>query len=204
MQIPVTITWKSIGWIVAAIGAVISATTYAVWEVRKDVIEDLRRQISVYEQSKGWKLPETLAQLNVISEKLQEQFSERALLDKLKVEKQRALEANGDLQRRLTVSENLNASLQARTASLEADLQKSIAQTTTINLKQGESADLVRNRLSLGVSSIYSSWVTGYLDNESISINVGQNRSLEVSGKKCVLTLKRIEQSTAMFAFSCV
>lgn len=86
MPINISITWKVLASILGIIGTVGAAIIYTTWEIRKDYIEDLKSQISAYNQAESWKLPDTLKKLNSVSEKLQSQLSANEEIKKLKIQ----------------------------------------------------------------------------------------------------------------------
>lgn len=203
MQITIPITWKTIGTAVSILCIVISTTAYAVWEFRKDYIEDLKNQISTYAQSHTWKLPETLKNLNKISSKLQLQIIEKDLLEKLKKENQRIAEDNQKLLTKITVTESKVSEQSKEIETLRAELQKNYLQSDQIKLIEGDSAELVKNELTFGLSNILSTSIMGNLNNDQIYLDIGGNKAINWNGKKCLLILKRIEKPHAIFAFTC-
>jgi|GEM_PF-3229244 len=203
MDITIPVTWKSVGTAITALIGIIGTTSYVVWEVRKDVVDDLKRQIATYEQSKTWKLPDTLTQLNGVSNKLQRQLATQEQAQALKLDNARLVKQSEVAAEQLTKLDSELKSQTARLRELEAELQRSLATFEQATLKEGESVDVVKNRLVLGVSSIYFSWVSGSLNNEGFRLDVGRSKSMNISGRQCSLVLSRIKSKSATFKFNC-
>ena len=201
--IPIPISWASAGWTITAFAGIVCTASLAVWEVRKDVIEDLERQIAAYAQSQTWKLPETITQLNTVSEKLQRQFSTQAEAEALKADNARLVKQGEVMSEQLSKLDAQLKSQAGRLHQLETEMQRSLSAVEQVTLKAGESVDIVKNQLFLGVSSIYSSSMMGRLNNESLHLDIGQSHSLDISGKKCSLLLSRVELKAVTFKFSC-
>src|SRR6218665_1099263 len=83
---PVTLTPGQLWVAITVVGTLVAATATVTWEVRKDAIEVLKRQVEAYEKSSTWKLPETLLEIKKASETLTMQLSDRRELEALRSE----------------------------------------------------------------------------------------------------------------------
>lgn len=203
MPINVDLTWKKIWSIAGFLVTVIGVTIYLTWEIRKDYIEDLKNQIAVFNQSESWKLPDTLKKLNGVSEKLQSQLADAEELKNLRTEVSALQETNKKASTSLAVATNRSEQLSQELVSLKTELRKSLAESSQFKLREGQSAELVKNQVIFGVSAVASGLVLGYLNNESVSLRIGGHLPVSFNDQPCKLTLIQTENNVATVSFNC-
>lgn len=204
MPINLSITWKVLASILGVIGTVGGAIVYITWEIRKDYIEDLKSQIAVYTQAESWKLPDTLKKLNSVSEKLQSQLSASDEIKKLKLqitaselEQAKAKIAAAEA---IEKSENLSKSV----STLKQELRKGLSESTQFTLREGQTAELVKNRVRFGMSSIGSGYIAGNVNNDRISLSLANSFPIMVNDEPCTISLLQTSNYlTATISFSC-
>ncbi|WP_146038501.1 MULTISPECIES: hypothetical protein [unclassified Pseudomonas] len=203
MPINVSVTWKVLWSIIGFLTTVVGATIYLTWEIRKDYIEDLKNQIAVYNQAESWKLPDTLKKLNTVSETLQSQLASAEEIKNLKtalaISEAESKKSALKLVEATTKAEELSAEVD----SLSYELRKSLGDTSQFKLREGQTAELVKNRLVFGVSSISSGIVWGYVNNDSVTIKIAGSQTVRVNNELCSITLIQTEYPTATISFSC-
>ena len=203
MPVNVAVTWKVVWSILGFLVSVMGATAYVTWEVRKDYIEDLKNQVSVYNQAESWKLPDTLRKLNDVSEKLQAQFSNEAKIEKLTLEKTAAETSVKKLESQLASSTSQNKVLTATVTDLQRDIRRSLTPATQFTLKEGESFELAKNQSVFGLSSLFSNSIIGKLNGERVSLELAGTLSIDVGGEQCALRLIQTRFPTATLSFAC-
>lgn len=207
MPVNIVITWKILWYSLAVaasvIGTIIGATSYTTWEVRKDYIEDLKNQVSVYNQAESWKLPETLKSLNIISDKLQSQLSASEEIKKLK--HNIAVYESTEAKSKSMLSEaNANVKkLEGQISTLEYNLRKSLAEQTQFTLKEGQAAELVKNRIIFGMSGIGPGYILANVNNDPVNIRIAGSTSITVDNELCTITLMQTHYPSATISFSC-
>lgn len=167
-------------------------------------INDLNNQIKAYEKSNKWKLPETLKQLNLVSEKLDKQLQSQDDFAKLGNEVSELKKNNSQLTQDFKKAQSENVSLQARTKQLTDQLNQALITPRQIDLTGGSSAELVKNHITFGLEEVYSTWIAGNINNETIRLNVGNYKLVEVLDKTCTLRLTKISGPAAQFSYTCL
>jgi len=196
---PVTITPKQLWGAITVVAALIAATAAVTWEIRKDVVEALKRQVESYEKSTTWKLPETLAEMKRTSEALSIQLAERKELVALRVESAKAREEVARLEAGLKESTG-------KLASAQSTLDNIIRKAESVELAEGQSAALVENTIFLGVRIVTSTSTHIVLADRNEAINVGESRAFTFGSKSCRVTLLRISEGAprrATFGYGC-
>lgn len=192
-QIPLSYILAGLPVLVALFGT----TAYATWEIRKDYIDDLKRQIETYEKSNSWKLPATLNALRQASDTFQLSASERKELAQLRVESA----ALRSLNQKLTVAHD---DARKRLDSAQAELARLSVPVTTVRLLQGDSQFLIGNTVNLALIYPRSSGASIRLANRERSIDLGETIEFEARSKqKCELTLVKASVVDAHFVISC-
>ncbi|AVH39522.1 hypothetical protein AL532_25990 [Pseudomonas monteilii] len=166
-------------------------------------INDLKNQIDSYEKSSSWKLPETLKQLSSVSAKLEKQIQAQADLEKLKLENEKLEKINKELTKKLDTATEESGTLRTQISTLSDQLRETLITPQELALSNGTSAYLVKNKIALGVETIYPTWVTGYINNDYISLNIGNLKSINVMNNTCTLRLTKIVPPSAYFSYTC-
>ena len=203
MPINVALTWKKVWSIAGFLATVIGVTIYLTWEIRKDYIEDLKNQIAVFNQSESWKLPDTLKKLNSVSEKLQSQLADAEELKKLRTEVSALEETNKKAATSLADATNKAEQLSVEVVSLKTELRRSLTESSQFKLREGQTAELVKNQVVFGVSAVASGLVLGYLNNESVTLRIAGYLPVRFNDEICKLTLIQTENPVATVSFSC-
>ena len=193
---PIQLTPKQLWGAVTAIAVLLSVTAAITWEIRKDYIDDLKRQLETYEKSGTWKLPETLSEIRSASQLLTLQLSEKQELDRL-----RKLESS-----LLAEKKQLEATLKQTNEKLveaQRTLESMTLKATTFELQAKHTASLVANNIFLGLKSIHPDYVSVTISNESHFLGVGESKSYSFGGKRCTVTLLKISPDRATFSHGC-
>lgn len=203
MPITISLTWTKIWSILGFLATFATVTTYLTWEIRKDYIEELKNQISMYTQADAWKLPDTLKKLKDTSEKLQSQLEADEKIKELTLEVTRLELANSATSSSLREEISKSNTLSIQIISLNQELKKSLSEYSKFNLKEGQTAELVKNRVNFGLSSISSGMIRGYINNESITLKIAGFAPIKVGSETCTLTLLQAEYPLATISFGC-
>lgn len=195
--------------IVTAIGAVILAVgaTYQVQQGRiadrdRDV-DNRDKEIASLKETKTWNVPDTIEKLKDISQKLQTQFASVDELNSLRKDNEALRQQSTSLEKANDEQARKLKDLSGENVTLSRSLEKMLLPSQQIDLEAGSAADLVKNNLTLGVGSVYSSSISGRLRNESLSMNVGEDVKIRVLGKDCRLALLKTKYTVASFSFVC-
>jgi regulator of replication initiation timing len=179
----------------------ISTPAYLAWTAQSARITLLEERNEDLKESTDWKLPATIQSLNEVSERVRLETDEREKLESLATENETLRSDNDKLKDSV-------ATLEERVGSLEAELKKSVASTDTFELSEGQSADLIENRVTMGVATIYSNYAQVNLNNEQQSLDVGNSTTFPYAEQECTITLKEIiydsSPKKAVFSFGCM
>jgi len=182
---PLTLT--NVLWGLGIAAATIAATATVTWQIRKDRIEGLTDELETLRASKDWKLPDTLKQLNALSETLRTDLGDRKELDELR-------KKTGVL-----------AGLQERVAQLQKELEIARTVSTEVEVREGEALELMKPALVLGVASFFLNRATINITNKQSQLEVGNYIEVDYQGKQYRLTLLGIDRvkspNTAKFSF---
>jgi len=126
-------TLTNVLWGLGIAAATIAATATVTWQIRKDRIEALTDELETLRESKDWKLPDTLKQLNALSETLRADLGDRRELDELR---KKAVALLG---------------LEERVAQLQMELEIAKTVSTEVEVREGEAVELMKPALVLGV-----------------------------------------------------
>lgn len=174
------------------------------WEIRKDYIDNLKTEIESLKEADKWKVPETIKQLNAISEKLDKQMSFKEEYEQLKTEHKNFEETKKQLTEDLQKSNNENWTLKEKVSLLSKELNATLLASKEITLTAGESAELIKNKVYLGIQGIYSSFVIVRTNNEDTqTLYVSNNKTFNIMNETCTLTLTKITKENATFHFRC-
>jgi predicted nuclease with TOPRIM domain len=182
---PITITPKQLWTAITVVAALVVATSAVTWEIRKDVVDALKRQIESYEKSNNWKLPETITEIRKASEALTLQLNERKELEALRAETAKLREHNSRLEAALKTSSD-------KLATAEATLDNIIRKTDVIELSEGQSAALVENNVYLGVKNVARTYASVSLAERSEILDIGETKKYSFGAKACRVTLLRV------------
>lgn len=153
-------------------------------------INILNAQLKFYEQSKGWQLPNTIQALNEASELFKLNIEERKLFDKQKV-------YLDELSEKVSELENQNKQLQERITYLK---ELTVAPKEII-LNEGESIELIKNKVYLALTETSGTLVFVYIDNFYTSLHLGETYFFHDSGLMYNITPRSIGNQTATFDF---
>jgi len=196
---PITLSPGQLWVAITVVGALVAATATVTWEVRKDAIEALKRQVEAYEKSSTWKLPETLVEIKKASETLTMQLSDRKELEALRSESAKGRTEHARLSEALAQSE-------AMLVAANATLDKLVHKSNSVELTEGQSTALVENKIYLGVTIATSTSTHVTLENRSAFLNVGESKEYSFAGKSCQVTLLRVTEGAprrATFSYGC-
>lgn len=171
---------------------------------RDKMVESRDKDIESLTMAKTWDVPDTINRLSDISKSLHQQF---ASMDELKALRKE----NEGLRSQLTsiTEEDKEKGLKLQKMSeqnqtLKNTLDKVFASDQLIDLRQGESAQLIKNNLVIGLETVYvSGGIYGRLGNQPVSMSVGETKELRALGKDCRLTLASTTYPRASFSFAC-
>jgi TolA-binding protein len=208
-------TWLTPEKVLGIVGALLIAAvsgTFAIASLvqqnrvvdRDRMVEARDKEIESMQTAKSWNVPTTIDRLNDVSEKLQKQFASMEALETLRKENEDLrLERNSLAKTSEEIASKLMGVTEENTL-LKSSMEKIFASNQTIELEAGKAVELVKNSLSLGISSVYSdSSISGRLGNERLSMAVGESKEIRVLGKDCRLTLTEARNPRVSFAFSC-
>lgn len=166
-------------------------------------INDLNNQIKAYEKSSTWKLPETLKQLNSVSEKLDKQLQAQDDLAKLGKENDELEKNNYQLTQKLNAAQGENDDLRATSELLTVQLKQALITPQELVLTAGSSAELVKNHVTFGVEEVYPTWVVGNINNETVRLSIGNYKPVKFLDDTCTLRLTKISRPSAQFSYTC-
>lgn len=194
---------------VAAISAVVLAIggTYQIQQARvADRDRDLEvrdKEIASLKEAKAWNVPDTIEKLKDVSQKLQTQFASVDELNSLRKDSE-ALRLRNTSLGKVNEDQALKLKdLSGQNAALRVSIEKMLVPSQRIELEAGSAADLVKNNLTLGVGSVFTSSISGRLRNEPLSMNVGEAVTVRVLGNDCRLALLKTKYDRASFSFAC-
>ncbi len=197
MPTAIEINTTTVLWAIGAIASIVAVTVAATWHLRKDRLEELQEKLNVLTEAKDWKLPDTLRSLNLLSEKLNLQLEEKAKVDSLMSENEALTKSNRDLQ--IEVSD-----LKESAAKLETSLKNMLVDSQEIEVAKGETQDLIKNTVAVGVKGIYDPSVEITINNDNRKMQVGNTIEIPFANKICVLrfrTIKKGMPDKAVFSF---
>lgn len=193
---PIQVTPGQLWIAITAVAALLGATSYVTWEIRKDYVDDLKQQIDTYEKSNNWKLPEALNAIKnasdvlVLNEADKKEFMQlRAESTSLRDRTQKLAAEVDDTKKKLTATQD--------------ELARISVPVTTIELTQGDSKFLIENTINLALVSALSSQAFIRLANKERYIGLGETIDYEAGAKRCQLTLLKGSSSSARFQNSC-
>ena len=187
-----SVLWSAL----TALAAILGTTAYVTWEIRKDYIDDLKRQIEAYEKSNKWKLPDTLTSIKLASDSLVLNANERKEFNELRKEAAPMREKINKL------GSDLNVAM-AKLALADLELAKISVPTTIIELNEGDSKFIIENSVNLALLSALSTTSRIRLANIERSISLGETIEYRAGPKNCRLTLLKGTNSSAKFQSAC-
>ncbi|EJF9112483.1 hypothetical protein M9E57_001267 [Salmonella enterica] len=163
-----------------------------------ETINDLNNQISAYEKSNEWKLPETLLKINKSVESLNLRIDERNRLNYLELENDKLKLENKDIRSKMMKTE-------AALNSANEYLQTVVSKHDDFILKRGKSYALTENNLYISAQNVYSTTVEGQFDNEPYTLELGKSKDFSVGNLTCKVVLTSIAymDNEASFSKSC-
>lgn len=199
----VKITWARSIAVLTALGSLAYGSAQLLLASTQNHINDLNNQIKSYEKSSSWKLPETLNQLNSVSSKIQKQLATNEEFSKLKAENIELTAKQESLATQLRTAAQQNQALTAKNISISRELKILLAQAEKLELAEGESAPLIKNKITLGIANVFSNSVHGSVGNKSFALDIGKSRDISFMDVNCSLTLTKIIRPKARFEFLC-
>ncbi|SEP91979.1 TMF family protein [Pseudomonas sp. NFPP19] len=203
LPVSVEITWKRVWLIAGALAVIGSAIIGLTWSNRMDYLDELKNEISSRKEASEWKVPETIKRLKSASEKLDAQLASMEAIDSLKVKNRELEKANTDLTEALTKSASELVQQNEHASRLAAELKLTLLPAKEFVLMDGESAELIKNRVTLGVYHIYPSWVVVTLNNEQETMYAGNHKTIKSFNGTCTLTLKKLAAINVTFSLTC-
>lgn len=204
LPITVELTWKKIGVISSSAIVASAAIIAGTWEIRKDYIDSLKTEIAAFKETEHWKVPETIQQLGAISEKLNNQMTFKDEYERLKGEQKTYAATKAQLTNDLSSSKKENLVLKEKIESLSKELKSLSTTPREMTLTGGESIELVKNKIVLGIDDVYSGFVSIRINNEDTrNLYVGNNRQFDVRHETCTLTVTKISKPNVTFSFRC-
>ena len=180
---------REIGGILIAVAMTMIICIFIFWSH----INTLNAQLKLYEQSKGWHLPETIESLGEAIKSFNLSVEERQLFEEQKADLEE--ETN-----KVIELEDQNIQLQERISDLEEQI---LFSQTEIVLTEGHTETLIQNSVYLGLLSVYDTYVYAQVDKNQKFINVGETIDINREGFNCDLVLMSIEEEAANFQFTC-
>ncbi|WP_136474565.1 hypothetical protein [Pseudomonas sp. DG56-2] len=171
---------------------------------RDKQVESRDKEIESLTMAKTWNVPDTINRLSDISKSLHQQF---ASMDELKTLRKENEGLRAQLASLTEEDKKKGLSLQIlseQNQTLKKNLDKTIVSDQVIDLQQGQSAQLIKNNLVIGVDTVYpGGGIYGRLGNQPVTMGVGETKELRALGKDCRLTLASTAYPRASFSFSC-
>ncbi|WP_434766157.1 hypothetical protein [Pseudomonas triticicola] len=199
----INITWGRIAGALVILIPLVALLDQHYQSSTQNHINDLNNQIKAYEKSSTWKLPETLKQLNSVSEKLDKQLQTQGDLVKLGNENDELEKNNYQLTQKLNTAQGENDDLRAISKQLTEQLKQALISPQEFVLTAGSSAELVKNHITFGVEDVYPTWVVGNINNENVRLNIGNYKSVKILDDTCTLRLSKISRPSAQFSYTC-
>lgn len=203
MPLTIKVTWPIALTVTPLIVTAAAGFIYLTLNINKAHIEALESEIKTYEKSNTWKLPETLKQLNKVSDKLLNQIDTQDNISRIKIENLELSTKQKDLEAALSSATLERDQLQKKVDSLSSELRASLLKSFTFQISEGESMELVKNRVTLGLSTVYSSSVSSNVNNDNLSLDIGGNTKISYMNHSCTLTLTKVVRPSATFTFTC-
>ncbi len=191
----IEVNTKNVLWAIGAFAAIVATTAGAVWAIRIDRLEQLKHENEIIKESKDWKLPETLNSLNELSKKVTLQIEEREKLNALTSERESLIKSNNELQAEISKLKDANA-------QLDVALKQSILATQYFEVARGESADLIKNAVAVGVETVYSDSAEININNDHHRLKITNTVEFPYANQTCVLQLRGIKSAVDKCAFS--
>lgn len=185
------------------IGAVGVVVVGAVWEARKDYVDELKSDIASRKEAATWNVPETIKNLNAASEKVAKQLATMESVEALKSKNKDLEESSAKLSSDLKKTAEELLYQRQRADGLSKELSAIVSPVIEFTLENGETEELIKNRVTLGVHTVYPSSVSFTVNNRQYSLQAGNNESFTMYGKDCLLTLSKLAYPKASFKFSC-
>ena len=161
------------------------------------------KDLESYEESGKFKLPETLAALNQVSELVRDQLSDITKLEQLETDVVSLREENLVLSKEKEKLERTNEQLKIKHDILQQQLKEILSPVEDFTLRQGETKKLIPNFATLGLYYKYSNFVTVTLFNETNDMNIGDTLKFDFSNTNCRLELLLIADEFTKFSFGC-
>lgn len=193
---PIQMTPGQVWAAITAVAALVGATAYVTWEIRKDYVDDLKRQIDSYEKSNNLKLPATLGAIKDASDALVLNAAEKKELTQLRTDST----SLRDRVQKLAVEHD---EAKKKLASAQDELARVSVPVTTIELNEGDSKFLIENTVNLALRTASSSRAYIRLANKERTVDLGETIEYEAGMKHCRLTLLKGTSSNARFHNSC-
>lgn len=179
-----------------ALAALIGSTAYVTWEIRKDYLDDLKRQVEVYEKSNSWKLPETLSSIKQASDQFLLSSKEKTELSELRAN------ANAIASKLKSLTSELETAKEKLVAT-EQQLAQFTIPAAIVELSEGDSKFIVENHVNLALKMSMRSEAYVRLANRDRPISLGETVEYQAGAKNCKLTLLKTDDKKAKFQNAC-
>lgn len=203
LPVTVELTWKKVWAIVVAASVVAGTVASVTWVNRNDYLDELKADIESRKEAAEWKVPETLKKMTAISEKLEKQLVSIEELEKLRGNKKDLEAANEKLKIAIKELTDTQDQLKDKVQRLTEDLRQSVAPVEEFTLTNGKSKDLVKNKVTLGVESVYPSSVVISINNESHTLSSGNRLRINAYDRGCILTVSELDYPAVTFKLVC-
>lgn len=199
----VEITWKRVWLIAVALTAVGCAIAGLTWLNRMDYLDSLKNEIASRKEASEWKVPETIKSMKAVSEKLDKQLTTMQDIESTNIKNRELEKENSKLTSAIKKLTDEKSELAEYASRLSNELNLMSLPRKEITLRGGESEELVKNRVALGVASVYPSSVTITINNDSDYLSVGNDRTIKSPTGTCKLRLIKIAPPIATFTLTC-
>lgn len=192
------IHWKT----VFATTTVVAAAT---WAVSLRFNENLRESIDSYEKAKTWNVPEAVAATDKAAKELAKLAANindvSVLRQSVQSFSNNLLEASErELQESNTI-QNLRGDIAKLNVQINT-LQTDYSDIQSVTVPEGGSVQLFKQKLSVGVSSVVTSFAETYINNELQNLSAGQSVDVAVDSVKFRVTMVSIKPGEKQADFS--
>jgi len=189
--------------IAICIAAVVLGWQFGI-RIADERLELMQEELKSYRQVEGAQLPQLSSDLRSLSHDLGLQLKEQKAVGELERERERTAALEAQLKLTGEQHERKESSLIAENETLRKQVSQLIPNRNDIAVKRGETGELIKNHVFVGVESVYDGWANVNIGDKSISLmSVGNAEIVSWSGKRYKLTMTRLnyETKTCTFAF---
>ncbi|MCF1251508.1 hypothetical protein LH705_18420 [Pseudomonas putida] len=168
-----------------------------------DYLDELKADIESRKEAADWKVPETIKKMTAISERLEKQLVSIEELETLRGDKKDLEAANKKLKIANQELTDTQDQLRDKVQRLTEDLRQSVVPAEEFTLTNGKSKDLVKNKVTLGVESVYPSSVVFSINNEQHTLSSGNKLRINAYDRGCILTVSELAYPAVTFKLVC-